>query len=125
MNSVSEDIKDILTGYTFKTNLFISAQPPTPVNCVTLYDTGGTSPRGTFDKQTIYRDNLQVLVRDVSYLAGWDIAKDIADQLHNITGETKNGTKYILIELRSGIETFVQDDYTEFSVNFQITRQII
>lgn len=127
MNTVTEDIKDILelSGYEHKKDLFIAAAPPTPVNCVTLYDTGGASPAGTLDGVVIYNDTFQVIVRNSDYVTGWGIAYDIMTLLHNKHNETINQTKYILIMLRSGVGVFAEQNYIEFSMNFDVKRQAI
>lgn len=128
MNTVARDIKDYLelnSTLKHKTDLFIAGAPPAPVNCVTLYDTGGAAPSGTLDGVVIYNDTLQVIVRNADYLNGWGVAYEIMGILHNKHNFKINKTKYILITLRGGVGVFADQSYVEFSINFEVKRQFI
>ena len=102
MNTPSQDIKSILEAaglsLVFSTNLFIGLEPATPSNCTTIYDTPGSKPDSTFDKENIYNPSIQIKVRNNSYVAAGILINQIKDVLHNITNEIWNGATYILIQ---------------------------
>jgi hypothetical protein len=102
MNIPSQDVKDMLVAaglsLTFSTNLFIGLEPALPANCTTIYDTPGSKPDSTFDKENIYNPSIQIKVRNNSYVAAGIVINQIKDALHNITNEIWNGTTYILIQ---------------------------
>jgi hypothetical protein len=104
MNPLSVDVKDMLVAesgldLTFGTNLFISREPPSPDNCVTLYDTPGAIPDLGLQGETYYRDSFQVRVRNNSYIAGMSQIYSIKDVLHTRANETWNATFYALFRL--------------------------
>ena len=107
MRAVTKDIVEWLevsdTGLVFATNLHISRTPATPVNCVTIYDTSGGEAEGTYEGVQYYRPSIQILVRNNSYEAGYDLACEIRDILHTISNEVKEGSKYIRIKMRGDI----------------------
>ena len=112
MNAPSVDIKDILEaesslGLTFATNLFVGYEPPTPDECVTIFDTPG------------FR------VRSNSYTDGWDLIQDITTVLHGLSQETWNATLYSVIKCSSGPAMLDWDNNNRprFIVNFDIQRR--
>jgi hypothetical protein len=131
MNSVSEDIKDILEAessldLTFGTNLFVAHEPATPANTVTVYDTAGYAPQLTMDKDEIYEyPSVQIRVRNVSYQTGWELINDIKRSLHGRAHETWNGTYYSVIRCSSDIALVDWDNSkrARFVVNFDIQRR--
>ena len=127
MKSVADDVKDMLVtaGYVHKTNLFVAAQPPTPINCITVFDSGGASPSNTLDGSVTYNDTFQVIVRNADYVTGWGIAYNIMQVLHNRYNETINTSRYVLIQLRGGVGVFQNTDSLDFSINFEAKRESI
>jgi hypothetical protein len=136
MKSPAENIKDLLvaadaTKYKFAVNLFVSSEPTTPVDCITVYDTGGITPAETLDGIVTYNDTVQVLVRNKSYQTGWDIAMAIVRILLNVTNVTLNtDTRVLIILPRAGISNVPTTgdvtkvgQYQYFSTNFIIRRQ--
>lgn len=126
-NAPSEDIKDMLEdsgsglGLVTGTDLFRASMPDQPNNAVCLYDTGGAE-QGQWGHE---RPNMQVIVRNISYNAGYDLCRDIKYYLHQSrNGETWNATKYISISCRSDILYLGQDAKFrhQWSLNFRIDR---
>ncbi len=132
MNPVTVDIKDMLEdesglGLVFATNLFIGREPTTPDNCVTLYDPPGGRVGLTLDakrERYLYND-LQVRVRNNSYVTGWEVAEEIMDYLHGWANEEYNGTYYAFIQCITPPELLEWDENNRavFIVNFQIQRR--
>jgi hypothetical protein len=105
MKSPAEDIKDILvvdSAFTFGTNVFISTQPPTPISCVTIYDTSTIPPGGTLDGKSYFRDTVQILIRETTYTTAWETAMKVKGLLHNKSNFTLNNSRYLLIQLQNG-----------------------
>jgi len=131
MNPASQDIKDILLADSsleliFATDLFIGKEPGEPDNCVTIFDTPGFPNQLTFDRDEIYQyPSIQIRVRNLSYLTGWELAKEIMDQLHGRAQETVNGTLYSLIRAMGEPVLLHWDDNGRclFIINFNIQRR--
>lgn len=82
-------------GLTLGTNLFVSSEPASPADCVTLYDTGGPPPYQDFDGDTwIAHPTVQVRVRNGEYLAGNTLIGGIRDALKTIVHTSLSGTRY-------------------------------
>ena len=103
MNSVSDDVKDMLEaesslGLTFGDNLFVGREPSQPDNCVVVFDTPGYPPVVTLGADTPYfYPSIQIFVRNKSYLVASDLIQNIVGLLHNKGPETWNGTVYCSI----------------------------
>lgn len=125
-NPASFDIKDVLEesgiglALTFGTDLFIAVSPSEPDNIVCIYDTGGPAP----EEHGQETPAIQVKVRNLDYLTGFGMARDIKYYLHNRTAFTQNSTKYIQVRARSDILYLGRDDQNryEWSVNFLCSR---
>ncbi len=129
MNAPSTDIKDMLVGanigLTFGTNLFISREPSSPANCVTIYDTPGMADGLTFNREEIYEyPAIQVRVRNTSYQAGWGIINDIRRALHG-RAETVNDTYYAIIKVHTPPAMVGYDDNGRvlLVINFLLQRR--
>ena len=123
MNPPTEDIKDILTtdtGLVFADDLFIGAEPSSPNNVVTLYDTGG----GGFDLASYREPTIQARIRNTSYPKGWNQADEVARTLQTVNGRKVNGTHYGSIWLQSEILFVERDDDGRFvfTCNFRMKR---
>lgn len=131
MNAPSEDIKDMLVADTnlslvFATDLFIGRVPTQPDNCAIIIDTVGGPAEVAYQKgEDYFYSNIQIIVRNNSYKAGYALAKDIMTSLHNRAGETWNGTFYTVIYCTG--EPFFQDsdenNRTQFFINFHLQRR--
>jgi hypothetical protein len=131
MNSVSEDVKDMLVdnsslGLEFAVDLFIATMPATPDNVITLYDTGGRRPSLTYnDGEAAYKYNtLQIMVRNNDYKAGYDIADQIYAYLNKTSHILQNGSYYSVIIANNEPELIGRDDSDRFllSMNFEVQR---
>lgn len=131
MNPGSEDVKDMLEaesslGLTHLTNLFISREPTTPSNCVTLYDTQGRPPQLTLNRdEKYYYEGLQIRVRNKDYSTGWALIRAIQNSLHGRALETWNETVYTLIFVTSGPALIGYDESNRviLTINFELQRR--
>ena len=74
---------------TLGTDLFIGFEPPTPMDVVTLYPTGGRASSPERDKEY---PTMQVRVRNETYPDGWSKAMEIYDLLHRQLDEDSLST---------------------------------
>jgi len=131
MNPCSEDIKDMLVaesslGLVFATNLFVGKEPSNPDDCVTIYDTGGMPPQLTFQQgENYYYPSIQIRVRSIDYLTGWNLVQNITTSLHGRSHETWNETLYTVIYCSSGPALLDWDgnNRVRFIVNFNMQRR--
>lgn len=132
MNMPSEDIKDMLTEdgslseLQFGENLFIGAEPSTPDNCVTIFDSVGRAPMLTLDKQTNYEyPSAQIRVRNSSYPDGWAQINDVIASLHGRAGEEWNDALYDVIRCTASPAFMAWDDNGRaiFVANFDLQRK--
>lgn len=129
MNSPAKDFADILSGSScpvdvvgFGTDVFVGLQPSPPLNCVTLFNTGGWQgmPNYVYEKPTV-----QALVRANSYSVGYALAFAIKTFLHGLCGTVINGSRYVQILAEGEIIDLGVDDtkqHYEFAVNFAAHR---
>ena len=130
MNSVSEDVKDMLEdkselGLVFSENLFIGREPTTPDDCVTLFDTPGSNPQLTLDNAAYEYPSMQIRVRSNDYSTGYALAEDIKTSLHGQAQETWNGTLYSVIQVSNGPFLLGWDDNDRclFIINLTMQRR--
>lgn len=127
MNPVSVDIKDILVkecGFVFAQDLFISAIPAEPYNCVVLYDTSNEEIQNTYDNENYRFESIMIWVRDVDYESAYVKANSIISVLNNRANFVLNGSRYLYCTLRSGIngiEGFA--DTNILTMNFGLQRK--
>lgn len=132
MNPASIDIKDIMVselGFEFGVDLFISSQPDTPMNCVTIFDVSTTPPEGSIDGNDVFLyESIMMWVRNSSYEAAYQQAQAIIAEFHNKSKFTQNETYYLYMNLQSGPNTLAgeggEQDYSEFSLNFNLIRKM-
>ncbi len=130
MNAPSQDIATLLEtsdiGLTLASDLFISREPDSPDNCVTLYDTPGSSPVVFMNKNEKYfYPSIQVRIRNNDYRQGYALGKQIVTKLHG-EGQTEiNDTYYSLIAAQS--EPFLlkydKNNRAIFIINFNLQRR--
>jgi hypothetical protein len=137
MNSVEEDIKDMLIDSSIAAGTFaattgwsihVTDMPDddnTPDTCIAILGTGGPSPDPDPGKN-IGNPTFQILVRGarMGYQAAWDKAWEIFDALHGKHNETWNGTRYIYIFAMSDITPLGYDSKRRptLSMNFSTMR---
>lgn len=134
MNPASEDIKDMLDGsagglgLTFTTDLFISKEPTTPDDCVTIYDTPSFPPDLTLNPdERYYNSSVQIRVRNNSYQTGMTLARNILESLHGRAQETWNGTLYTVIMATGEPAALARDDNNRviIIINFNLQRRVV
>lgn len=131
MNPCSTDIAEYLKdelGYTPGTDLFISGQPITPTNIITIFDTSGSPPDTNISKESNLRDSIQIIVRNNSYVTAFENAFTIMNKLHATANITINGIYYLSIWLANGPNVLIggtekEKDRTLLSMNFNIIRK--
>lgn len=108
-------IKDLTAG----TNLFKSRLSESPNDQVVIYNTGGLEPDRYLPTA---QPTFQVLVRNTSYSAGYSIAKQVANELHQVVNArlVKDSIYFYYIFLLNEPEHIGRDDKGrhEFSINF-------
>ena len=102
MSPPSIDIKTLLMnasalGLSYELNLFVSKEPTTPDDCVTIYDTPGGVPDLTMDNVEYNRPSTQVRVRATDYTTGWTLIHDIKRALHGKGPMRVGDTLYTVI----------------------------
>jgi len=130
MQSPAEDIKDMLEaesslGLIFANNLFTNKEPGSPIECVTIFDTGGLSPSLGLTTQGYEYPSVNIRVRGINYIDTWNLANDIKDSLHGRAQETRNGTLYSVIYCSNGPYLLDWDDNGNCRIvlNFNINRR--
>ena len=131
MNSVAEDLKDILEAESalnleLGVNLFIGREPSQPDNCVIIFDGIGAPPELTLENDVeVYYPSVQIRVRNFSYTTAYTTSYDIMRVLHGRYNEDWNGTKYLSIVCV--VEPFLMDwdgnERARFVCNFNIMRR--
>ena len=94
MNPVSLDIKDLLIDNglaNFNSNLFVSKEPSEPINCLTIYDTGGGDQN---PKLAIDLCSIQIRSRNVSYVDGYKLLFRIRKFIEGKSSVIVNNTHY-------------------------------
>lgn len=131
MRAVSDDIKDLLMaesdlGLTFAENLFISREPLTPDDVVTLYDTTGGGINSTLAQDSNYRnESIQIRVRNHQATEAWKLINSITMALHGRANFECNGSLYLIIYCMSGPAFLTVDDQNRaiYIVNFDTQRK--
>lgn len=129
MKAVSEDIAKILeanTSLVIGVDLFISKQPELPINCVTVYDTGGAPSLLTYGRDRTLRHTVMVWVRDHFFERGVGKCNTIIQVLDGLANfEMEDGTKYLFVKLFSGPNNLGTNDelYFSWSLNFEVMRE--
>ncbi len=119
---VAQLIEDAALGFgVFGTDLFVSKQPDSPNECITIFDTGGEDPEARY----VYdRPFVQILVRGLSYDAAYLQLTTIRGAVNGQNNITLNGTRYIQILQQSDIifTGYDDQDRAELTLNFAIHR---
>jgi hypothetical protein len=104
-------------------SIFVGREPLTPVDVVTVYDTGGQAPTLKGGPQLRY-PTIQARVRSSDYNAGWNRADLVMRALFEVTSETTNGGVNVAWNATTDILYIGRDDKDRalFTVNFQMIR---
>ena len=130
MNIVSVDIKDMLVSevglsLTFGTNLFIGRFPTTPDNCVTIFDVSGRISDRTLSGDVYERPYILIQIRNIDYVVGYTLAKNIESFLESQAQSTWNSSLYTVIVSDGGVqaEDWDGNNNSFFSININIQRR--
>lgn len=96
----------------------VSLEPSEPVECITLYDTGGQDPDS--DEQDVFNKTIQIRIRTLNYLETYTKLEQIRDLLINQTIAGING-----IWMQGDILYIGRDDNDRhlFTTNFRLLIQ--
>jgi len=89
---------------TFATDIFISKEPDSPDNCITIYKTGGLPDNClTVGNRSLEIHNFQVRVRNNNYLTAHTVMESVRSSIEKgiKTLVDSGGTNYFKIELNS------------------------
>lgn len=130
MNATSEDIVSMLEaesvlGLVFKTNLFIGKEPSKPPATVTVFDTPGFPPQLALTDQGVEYPSVQLRIRDVDYMTGWQKAEEIKAVLHGRANEEWGDAFYMAVYCSSGpaLLDWDENDRPRFIINFNLIRR--
>ena len=121
-----DDIKDYLEQNdigTFGADLFIGQIPPSPDDCIALFEYAGEPPDLHWEGEY---PGLQVIARAKKYTDARSTIEQVKNVLHGVVEETINGTRYLLIHARQSPETLGKDENGRqlFVVNFRIIKEV-
>jgi hypothetical protein len=121
-----DDIKDYLEQNsigTFGADLFIGQLPPSPDDCIALFEYAGEPPDLHWNGEY---PGLQVMARGKSYPATRAKIESVKNILHGVTEKVINGTRYLLIQARQSPATLGRDENGRqlFVVNFRIIKEV-
>lgn len=121
-----DDIKDYLVSNgigVFGTDIFIGTLPPSPDDCIALFEYAGEPPDLHWDGEY---PGLQVMARGAKYPTARAKIEQVKNLLHGVTEEVINGTRYLLIHARHSPETLGKDENGRqlFVVNFRIIKEV-
>ena len=130
MNPIGKDIAEMLQtdidGLTIGTNLFVTALPNSPMDCISVYETSSQEPEVTQDKETIWNDAVQVLVRATSFITAHTRCQQVINSLHTFSNELWNDTFYMQIRMVNGPNSLMGQGEGKahflYSLNFRIQR---
>lgn len=132
MNAPSKDIVSYLlqqsafSGMVIGTDIFIGREPSAPDNVITIYDTVGSPPHIGLEQADKYAyPSIQIRVRHMNYLSGYELGETIQDILHGAGPLLINNTMYTIIKCVSGV-AFLEWDQNRraiFVLNFNLQRR--
>lgn len=129
-NSPAKDTADYLetgaigvVGGSADWAIFVSDEPASPANCITIYDTGGAplSP-----DERLWQHQIQVRVRAIAYAAGYDKMSAIRDWLAATNkGVIVGGSHYVGYWVQSDIASIGKDQQNKHILvcNFRLSRE--
>ena len=135
MNSVVEDIKDILEaenalGLVLGTNLFLYREPAMPNEIVTLFETPGMQPIGLLSSDTdtkhYERPSMQIRVRYKTAETALAMAYAVEKVLNVVANETWGDYYYALIYSMTNpfMTDWDEENRIRIILNFNIQRRL-
>jgi hypothetical protein len=129
MNMPSVDVKDILEeesslALTFGTDLYINREPKIPDDCVTIFDTPGSTPAMTMADDSYYYPSVNIRVRGAKSQDAMSLAQSIRDKLHGRSHETINDTYYsVMICSEPSLLDWDENNRARYIINVEIQRR--
>lgn len=122
LDDMAASLQDRLVGV-IGTDIFKGYQPPSPDNCITLYEYGGPPPEIVGN---IEHPMVQVRIRNTSYSTGSTKANTVLKTLHNMHEKTINGWHYLFVEAMQSPEHLGVDPNKrhEWVINFHVMRDL-
>ena len=125
MTSPADDFADHLIKNGFKEEeLFVGQEPDKPLNCITLYDTGGMAVQ---DNAPLDVNTLQVRVRNIEYKDGYNRAHEVKQILQSMSEVELNGNRYYGTWLTSDVMFIGPSESGKesiFTLNLRTQRQL-
>lgn len=118
---------DTQTSLTKGTDLFGGDMPPSPIQCVAVYESSSAPPielMGPTNPPPLERPRIQVLVRAADYSTGRALADTVWRALSKISNQTIGSTRYLRVAAVDS-PTFIERDENHrpiFSTNFDVVK---
>lgn len=117
--SVSENIRALLLSDGVVTPMYINKEPADPIECLTIYDTGGdpSNPKYILDYPTI-----QIRSRAADYDTCFQNIQECFEFLNGRPSETVNTTRFTGIMATTGLLSLGQDSNQKYlyTTNFRL-----
>lgn len=103
----------------FGKNLFIGREPASPLNCITLYPTGGSAPEVV---RLAQNPTFQVRIRNINWAKGYAIGNAIVKDFHMNTTVCASSHGKLFAMQSEPIPIGVNDNDTAnlFTINFAV-----
>lgn len=100
--------------------IFIGKTPDSPKTCITLFDVSpygsGHSLAGAVNYDYT---SIQVRIRAVKYLEGWNLAQQVNDVLHGLHGYCTDTIQYMSVQNIRGPRLFDWDENNNVRITIQ------
>lgn len=121
-----DDIKDYLEEKnvgTFGADIFIGALPPSPDDCIALFEYAGEPPDLHWNGEY---PGLQVISRAKKYGMARGKIELVKNTLHGVVETTISGTRYLLIQAKQSPASLGIDENGRrlFVINFRIIKEV-
>jgi len=130
MNACSIDIVELLEsesglGLVFAKTLFVSIEPTSPPDCVTIFDTTSIPPQLNLTSQGYEYPSVQIRVRNKDFQTGWNLIETIKTLLHGLGNVTIGDYLYSVIYCASGpaLLDFDENSRARIICNFNLQRR--
>ena len=122
---VIKAVKTLLTDAGVTTPIKLNRQPDTPVEVITIINTGGTAP--DMELGVVHEPTFQLLIRAADYTTANGIAQACRAALHGKIAVEAEGVHFLSIGLLAEPGSIGQDDngHDEFSANFKAKARTI
>lgn len=122
---IAQMLEESAIGYSIGIDLFVSKEPSSPNEVITLYDDSAEKPSNVMSADKMYEYvMIQIIVRRESYRTAMDDIYSIISHLDFRVGDVKDGYTYTGIILNSGPALMDYDERNRprVSANFRVQR---